>query len=108
MALNDDQAARLQSLLRYLDRWKAAQQSYYSWIYFEWRRRVARFGGIRDRARGLLLKSAMNSLALDQAGRVRTGSRAAFQAKRKFRARTDAILSAVVESGEENFGIKGE
>ena len=99
-----DDVKRLEELLRYLDRWKRAQNRYYKWIYTEWARRKAAYTAVGRRGRNALLSALHRNLKFDRGGRVL----ASLAVKRKFRGQTDRILAAVVETGEEVFGIRGE
>lgn len=107
-SLTPEQATRLNELLRYLDRWRAAHASYFGWIAQQWARRLARFAALRSKARQQLLAAGIDNLKTDKSGRVLPASARGNTGNRKrFATRRDKILVAVVEGGEEIFGVRG-
>lgn len=106
-ALGTEQQQRLDELLRWVDRWRAAQRTFFAWTQQEWDARLERYARVRDQARAALFSGAQR-LPMDRVRRISVAGRAGQKAKWAYRRQTDRVLGAAVQAGEEIFGIKGE
>ncbi|MCW8128910.1 MAG: hypothetical protein KIS92_00870 [Planctomycetota bacterium] len=99
---------QVEETLAWFNAWRAAQASFFAWAREEFERRLAEHERDRQRSRVALAREARGRIPFDREGRVDVSARGHRRAKWKFRGKTDRILGALVQRGEQTFGIQGE